>query len=178
MGRGKRPTKASSYASAGVFGQLTGDAALDRLLARFAARPQIAVLTDPQKADGRCQEVAQDLVDYLRLLGGFDQPGREAYISGDEWVDGEMVRDYSSPDDLGYGDRSRPGQNSHIVCFVDLGEETLAIDFTAAQYGYEAFPLVQRLTRGDSQAEDVWELSGESPNLRARAGGTSAKEPT
>lgn len=156
---------------------VTGDAALDRLLTRFAARPQIAGLKDPEKADGRCQEVALDLVDYLRLLGGFDQPGREAYLSGDEWVDGEMVRDYSSPDDLGYHDRTRPGQNSHVVCFVDLGAETLAIDFTAAQYGYEAFPLVQRLTRGASQAEDLWERIEESSNLRAIADGTSTKVP-
>jgi hypothetical protein len=125
-------------------------------LVRFGARPQIASLRDPAKADGCCQEVTQDLIDYLRLLGGFDKPGREAYISGDEWLDGEMIRDYDSPDDFGYTDRTRQGQNSHVVCFVDIGEETFAIDFTAAQYGYDAFPLVQRLTRGPSQDEDAW----------------------
>lgn len=152
--------------------ELTGDAALDRLLTRFATRPQIAVLRDPTKADGCCQEVAQDLVDYLRLLGGFDKPGREAYLSGDEWVDGEMVRDYDSPDDFGYQDRIRPGQNSHVVCFVDLEDQTLAIDFTAAQYGYGAFPLVKRLTRGASQAEDAWATGGQL------LGGTCLKRPS
>lgn len=136
---------------------LTGDATLDRLLQAFAARPMIAPMRKRRRAEGSCDAVALDLVDYLRARG-FATPGREAFLSGDEWHEGELVRELLSPEDFGYDDRTVAGLNSHVVCLVELEEERWMVDFTAAQYGYKEFPLLQRLERYDdaSSGKPVW----------------------
>jgi hypothetical protein len=135
----------------------TGHSELDGLLEEFSLRPQVAALRRSADALGSCETASQALVDLLRGRG-FDKPGREAYLSGDEWEDGIMVRERVSPEDFGYQDRTVSGHNSHVVALVDLGAETLLVDFTAAQYGYREFPLVQRLLRDErGQSFECWE---------------------
>jgi hypothetical protein len=136
----------------------TGIPALDALLAEYADWAPVARMRDPERADGSCELVATHLVDKLRERG-FDRPGLEAYLSGDEWEGDEMVLERISPDDFGYQDRPLAGNNSHVVCLIDAGDCLYSVDFTASQYGYREFPLVQRLKGG------VWEREWKLPEL-------------
>jgi hypothetical protein len=126
----------------------TGHSELDALIAEFAARPAIAPLRRSAEAMGSCEWASEAFVDLARGRG-FDRAGREAYLSGDEWDGAVMVLERISPEDFGYYDRTVAGHNSHVVALVDLGAELVSIDFTAAQYGYPDFPLVQWLQSGD-----------------------------
>lgn len=144
----------------------TGLEDIDSLVIEFAKRPECARLRETKYAAGRGEEISELLVSFLRWHG-WNRKGREAYISGDEWVKGEMIDEFVDPDyDFNYQDRRIAGENIHKLVFLDLpshveGITRLSIDFTAAQYGYKEFPLIQLLTpdgkwlRGEDVAEYV-----------------------
>jgi hypothetical protein len=57
---------------------------------------------------------------------------------------------------LGYADRTISGQfDDHIVTVVHDGAARFLVDFTAAQYGYTEFPMVQRLAP-DGSWQRTW----------------------
>ena len=132
----------------------SGHSELDSLLDEFEENPDVQLLRRQRYADRRCGEIAEELVDFLRDRG-LDKPRHEAYVSGEEWENGEMLLERDAPEDFGYEDRSIAGCNSHVLVLVDIAGERFSVDYTAAQYGYSEFPLVQRLL--DADGDDVWQ---------------------
>lgn len=131
----------------------SGHLELDSLLDQFEENPEIQRLRERAYAHGRCDDISHQLVDFLHDRD-LDQPWHEAYVSGDEWENGEMLLERICPEDFGYDDRPIEGCNSHILVMVDIHNERFSVDYTAAQYGYSEFPLIQRLLEVDG--EDCW----------------------
>lgn len=95
-------------------------------------------LKQPEVADGRCRQVADDFAKFLTSKG---------VVASAECQDDE-----EEPYDKawGYNDRRRePGWGQHWLVVVDDGGEKYTIDWTAAQFGYEQFPLVQKFVDGE-----------------------------
>jgi len=122
----------------------TGIPELDRLLDSFLVEygALVSPLRDPRRAYDQCGNVSHWLSTFLRVGGC--EAGYRPY----------------APQALGYEDA--PGVegltpfDDHVVCFVcapDEAKTIFAVDFTAAQFGYTEFPLVQRLLDG------VWQRS-------------------
>jgi hypothetical protein len=104
----------------------------------------VEALRDPEIADGLCSLVADDFARYLceRLQGE------------DINVHPEVQDDEEPPygKAWGYDDRTRePGWGSHTLVVIERGLEMMTVDWTASQFGYADFPLVQRLVVGEDE---------------------------
>lgn len=118
----------------------TGHAHLDRLIDEFRSshvgtrEGELLVedLIDPQHAALLCNLVSQQFAQYLRSHG-YDAE----CMSEDGWL-------AEGPDDWGYGDHTIPGCEQHDLVLVAAGQDRdWLIDWTAAQYGYADFPMIQ-----------------------------------
>jgi hypothetical protein len=109
----------------------------------------LAELRSPLGARGKCVHLTYDFNELAQARGldassPLDADGRPITVS---------------PEALGYGDRRLGGLAEHTVSLLRWQEETYSVDFTAAQYGYREFPLVQRyadgrwLRRGQASSE-------------------------
>jgi uncharacterized protein (DUF1810 family) len=131
----EHPNWLDQWQSKTSMAERTGDPTLDKLIEEYfgVLRSQMKVeeLQDPQWAAGACVHETQRFVAFLQ------KNGVDAFI--------DDTRPYR-PDEFGYQDRPLPGKfNQHIVAFVKMPSGTYMIDWTAAQYGYQEFPMVQRL---------------------------------
>jgi hypothetical protein len=83
-----------------------------------------------QNSTGKCMEVANHFAVWLNDKG----------IQADVGV-GEVG-------EFGYSDRTEPGNpndQTHAVTMIDKDGHTYAVDWSASQYGYSEFPMIQRL---------------------------------
>lgn len=125
----------------------SGNPKLDALIEAYLQGPlhqqmKVEMLRDPQWAAGACNHEAQAFAEFLRSRGV-----EAECLSEEGWL-------AASPDDFGYTDRTIPGFDQHDVTYVDLDGQTYMVDWTAAQYGYQEFPMVQRQA---VPGEDKWE---------------------
>lgn len=84
-------------------------------------------------ADENCSVVATQFTDFLRERGLRAHTG----LPGHDLC-GEM-----HPDAWGYRDRPVSGWGSHAATTCEISGETYMVDWTAAQYGYSEFPMIQ-----------------------------------
>jgi hypothetical protein len=110
----------------------TGDPELDVLIERFADKvwPEVETAAD---AEGKCDEISKRFVSYLEKQG----IKAETTTMESEWPD-----DYENS---GYGDVPKHMRSWHTVVWIERPSGTYQVDFTASQYGYDEFPMVQRL---------------------------------
>lgn len=144
--------------------QRTGRPRIDALLEQFiAADPSIYTDTgeDPplsfyrtcDEATGNCHNVAGALRDFIE-----DRDDELAVWDSDEspMLDRDTLARLGEHDlagglrldDLGYEDRPVRGAACHTTTMIYDGEELYSVDFTARQFGYRSFPLVQRRVAG------------------------------
>ena len=107
------------------------------------ARPLVE-LRAPHAARGQCIHVADEFNRFLRERG---------VAAGLPLVNGRPM--LVVPEALGYANRPRGGLSEHTLSIVRSGSEIYSIDWTASQYGYKEFPLIQRLENG-SWRRDFW----------------------
>lgn len=88
-------------------------------------------LKDPKIANGLCHTLALSFADFAR------QHGHEAWLP--KYGTG-------TPEAFGYTDRKIKGPIGHYWAYVKIGNETYGVDWTAAQFGYDDIPVVQKLT--------------------------------
>lgn len=124
---------------------------MDWLEDRYVDQPRpLAELNTPLGARGRCIPVTVEFNDFLALRG----------LEAQGPVDGRGLPTAVSPDALGYADRAVGGLHGHTLTLVAWQGELYSVDWTAAQYGYAEFPLVQRFS---GQAwEREWLLAAEA----------------
>jgi len=115
----------------------SGDPELDQLITEYLGvlRHKMKDLADPQWARGACGHESQNFAEWL------DLKGVRAYTQ--VMTDGYAGPDDPHFDDFNYGDRG-PGANGHIVVQVEMPSGNYTVDWTAAQYGYGEFPMVQK----------------------------------
>lgn len=89
---------------------------------------EIEEMRNPERAKGMCNYVAKEFVKAAQ------DRGFEAWLS----------EKGSTADEFGYTDRTIPGYDAHWWAIVK-DNEIYGIDFTAAQYGYDEFPMIHRL---------------------------------
>jgi hypothetical protein len=108
----------------------------------------VEALRDPVTAEGLCWLVADDFAHHLRKhLQGEDANIRLESENDDEEPPHGMA--------WGYDDRTRdPGYGGHTLVVIERGLERTTVDWTASQFGYAAFPLVQRMVIGE---DDSWQ---------------------
>jgi len=123
---------------------------------------------NPYDAWGQCHDVSEYLTSWL------NERGMKAHLPEDEPVMQDMPwmqqRRDPHPDDFGYADRpgveekpttgpnagnEYPSLIQHHVVIVDRPTGRYMIDFTASQYGYQEFPMIQRLDP-NAQWEREW----------------------
>jgi hypothetical protein len=137
--------------------QRTGIAELDALLVSFERNEHVylsgadidqpvSAWRDCDSSNAACHAISETFVEHL--IGSeddFDEDeqsdnGIRACLSdeagGDEFAD--------SADALGYQDRPVRGAPWHTVAIVYAAEQVFAVDWSAHQFGYTEFPLVQR----------------------------------
>lgn len=125
----------------------SGDPALDKLIEEFgpfyeqiAPRiqaepgaeplPTLDHYRDPNASAGMCGSLAM-LFEHYAQSKGFDAQFSQA--------------PYDTPEGLGYTDRTNQGHDDHASVIVTVSSGKYSIDFSASQYGYKEFPMVQRL---------------------------------
>lgn len=128
----------------------TGDAELDALIEQFTTTSHtwttnLELFRDPDRAELMCDLLSEKFAAFL------EQHGIEAWATED-----------GTPENWGYHDRSIEGFSRHMVTAVDHNGHGYTIDWTAAQYGYTEFPLVQRLREDWEDLLDRWERCWES----------------
>lgn len=104
---------------------------------------RLSDLRDPEKAEGECSTASSEFEKYLR-----DQHGLKMYafaLGAEEIHLLENEERFTTPDQWGYSDRIKPGLDEHTATLICSGDHIYMIDFTAAQYGYEDFPMIQEL---------------------------------
>jgi hypothetical protein len=145
----------------------SGDPTLDKLIAEFSAQ-DFGSLPDIN-FQGMCDYVSEMFVSWL------NKRGVEAdYVSMSSTPERDADPPLHSFDELGYSDRG-PGYSGHTVVKATMPSGTYLIDFTAAQYGYKEFPMIQKLDDGNWQREwtsSRWRLGGQydSPEHRDPGG--------
>jgi hypothetical protein len=98
----------------------------------------VEALRDPEVANGLCDLVASDFVRYLKANG----------IKARRETEDDKDAPYGVA--WGYDDPVRnPGWGNHMLVTVERGDVFVTIDWTAAQFGYRQFPLVQKLIAGE-----------------------------
>jgi hypothetical protein len=134
----------------------TGDPELDKLIEEFANHDMlwpddealpISEMRDRRKAKGMCGEVTTAFQAFV-----WHETDGAIYPDNVEMSDG--ASDARSPtfEEMGYGDH-KPGEPRHLVSKFEMPSGTYLIDWTASQYGYKEFPMVQRLDAGQWQRE-------------------------
>lgn len=106
---------------------------------------QVEDLRDPEVAEGNCLVLSAQFSNFLRTRGlsaNVGLPGYDCF--------GEM-----HPDVWGYQDREIQGCESHAATTCEIDGKTYMIDWTASQYGYQQFPMIQVMAQ--SVAAPVWE---------------------
>lgn len=89
----------------------------------------------PNTSDGMCHVWAYRFAEFL------NEHGYEAESSEDN-------QGFTSPEEFGYDDRSIAGSPRHCVTTVQMSSGKYMIDWTASQYGYNEFPMVQKVSPG------------------------------
>ena len=115
---------------------------LSALIDRYA--PEVDALRDGAYARARCYQESRRFADYL-AGHGFDAEPWGAWA-----------------DELGFKQRCATPwlqDDSHVVCVVRLDDRTFTVDWTASQYGHDAFPLVREVD--ELPARDPWLLTRE-----------------
>jgi hypothetical protein len=91
--------------------------------------------------NGYCHGVSEALAEYL------EEHGIHAWLSDEPWASpNEEWAEFgaNSPEELGYDDRELTGAPFHTTTFALIDNFLYSIDYTASQYGYDQFPLIQR----------------------------------
>jgi hypothetical protein len=133
----------------------TGDPKLDWLIEEFANHDMlwpddeelpVRTMRNRRKAKGMCGEVTTAFQAFVWYETDGALYPENAAMSDEA--------DARSPTfaQMGYGDR-QPGEPRHLVSKVEMPSGTYLIDWTASQYGYKEFPLVQRLEGDQWQRE-------------------------
>lgn len=129
----------------------TGDPELDKLIDQFLTEEHdyIDMYRNSEDADGHCDEVSEFFAGWL------SRHGMKATLSGGQTIhDEEGLQQWTTPDALGYEDRPGipnangevdKGHADHYTTTVHMPSGLYSIDWTASQYGYTEFPLVQKL---------------------------------
>lgn len=94
------------------------------------------------KALNQCSYATARFIDFV---GKREVPGLEVRFNGGSPKD-------THPDALGYKDRTIVGCSGHcvaILTYVDEEVMEFMIDWTALQYGYTEYPLVQKRVDGE-----------------------------
>lgn len=151
-GASARGTVGALAAPAAPLSPLTGDAEFDALICAYADGETettrgghamaVVALADGEAASGQCGASARHFAAYLTAHG------IEAYT--DRW-------EYKGPSshEFGYDDRpheAEGGWGRHYFAVIERAGQTYTVDWTAAQFGYEQWPLVQR-----QRADGGWE---------------------
>ncbi|MBA3757044.1 MAG: hypothetical protein H0X02_12840, partial [Nitrosomonas sp.] len=135
----------------------TGDPELDTLIDRFMEEEYEYLCggeqdpknhmdyRKPEDAAGECYEVSVYFADWMNNFG------MKSWVSGD--IKDNNDWSLNTPEGFGYTDRAVPGYSNHHWVIVETSNGTYGIDFTAAQYGYGEFPMVQRLDNEQWQRE-------------------------
>lgn len=97
----------------------------------------VSDLADPETACGLCDRAAASFNSFCEQYG----------------LEATMTPFLASPDELGYTDRPVKGGGVHFASIVKHAGDQLMVDWTAAQYGYHEFPLIQRRVNGVWQRE-------------------------
>jgi len=128
----------------------TGNPQLDTVIERFLDREvcctktdrlPVRALEDPALATGECANLAWQFSAFAHAHG----------------LKAKVLD--SSPDRLGYDDRPLRGVFAHAVAVVGR----LAVDFTAAQYGYVELPLISE-RRPDGSWQHASTASAKRPS--------------
>jgi len=166
----------------------TGDPELDALIDQFMKEeyqylcggevdPENAAdYRNPEDAYGQCWEVSTYFANWL------NQHGMQANLPEDEPVMQDMpwTQEKRDPHPWDYSYNDMPGSepygyrgedydpsDQHHVVIVRRPSGTYMIDFTAAQFGYTEFPMVQRFDQGQWQRQ--WTSAvGDSFNIGDR----------
>lgn len=89
-------------------------------------------LKDSKIANGLCHTLALSFQDFA------EKNGFKAWLP---------KKGTGTPEAFGYDDRSITGHAGHYWTYVETDDGTYGVDWTAAQYGYEDVPVVQKQTR-------------------------------
>lgn len=111
---------------------VVSDPVLAACVSEFAAR--LPMYRDPSIAYGKCSTITHLFCDLLELNG----------IAAFHLTDHPNNLNLADRLLEAYGDNGEPF-GTHTVCFVPHPEGSFLIDWTAAQYGYDWFPMVQLL---------------------------------
>lgn len=107
-----------------------------------AEQLSVRELQDPARAEGMCCALMRRFVAFCNERG---IPAWE-----DEEYDQEHGTQLWSPTNWGYGDRPSKGRyDTHSAAMVRGDKGDYMVDWTAAQYGYQEFPMVQKITVDD-----------------------------
>ncbi len=128
--------------------QRSGNPQLDALIEQFQRdeHEYIDMYRNAEDAAGNCAEVTDYFVNWLHQHGVHAFPAQEPstrflesnpHFEPDEWG--------ATPDEYGYSDRATPGHPVHDVAMIEMAGTTYMVDWTASQYGYSEFPMVQQL---------------------------------
>ena len=126
---------------------------------------QVQWLRTPENAEGMCSVTSQhfaavlsergfvaydsgldvfDTAACLREDGAWD-PARRVIRSDYPHPSNPLLGSDFGPDAYGYTDRRRDSAYpEHSVTIVELDDEVFFVDWTAAQFGYDEFPMVAR----------------------------------
>jgi hypothetical protein len=130
--------------------QHTGDPELDALIEEFKQSECKAHSTAPSlpvdrwrnrdDALGNCNDASLHFAQFLNMRG-INAYGTETTRAEENFGEG-----ITTPEWVGYHDRPEKGDSGHEVVIVEKDGKTYSVDWTAAQYGYKEFPMVQLLT--------------------------------
>jgi hypothetical protein len=98
----------------------------------------VACLRDPEAALGNCSRSAHHFSEFLRLRG------INAYTERFDEFKGPPSKNF------GYDERtvSEDDWGRHYFTVVEYQDEAFIVDWTAAQFGYREWPLIQRRLDG------------------------------
>lgn len=99
------------------------------------------ILRTPTGAYNKCTALVEEFNGFLR----------QNDIDAKQPLDSQGYPSPADPDLLGYDDRTISGAAAHMLTVVRLDDSIYSIDWTAAQYGYHEFPLVQCFVEGHWQ---------------------------
>ena len=143
MGRGKRAKGKGAIIGAGVCNRLGIDF-IDQMLVAFENEEVYLSECDEMQRvsewrsctfkNAACHAVSEVFVEFL------SEHNIEAALSDE--VEGPEFAD--CPSILGYTDRPVKGSPWHTVALVYCESDIYAVDWSAHQYGYSVFPLVQK----------------------------------
>jgi hypothetical protein len=143
--------------------QRTGEPELDALIEQFIREMHWTEGSDLQKpsvAQGQCGEISwafsrfldeHNITSYCWIGGkpGHPWQDQENALSVDPAIKRPRPSDFEvfpwGPTGWGYTDRTRRGERDHDATIVEFNGQTYMVDWTAAQFGYTEFPMVQRL---------------------------------